>query len=190
VSAAFELAGELRFPEESVREVTARGGGAAVDGDAVRISTVIGGARAGVVRVRLRGVALRAATPSFRVVATPAPAAALPRPPATSWAAAVRGGLRIGGQRLLETAFRAKLRYERTRQYQSFLGSPAGPGFLGGPAGPSRTTYVFRTIPATLATPTARPERDATDGSTVPLALLAGGALLVGAGLVMLWAHL
>jgi hypothetical protein len=191
VTAAFDLAGTLRFPVGAVRDLTPVAGGATVEKGSVRFSMPIGGTRPGVVRVRLRGVALRPATPELRVTATPAPAAALPRPPAASWTAAVRQGrLRTSGRRLLETAFRAKLGYERTRQYQAFLGSPAGPNVLRGPLGPSRTTYVFRTVAAVLATPTARPSRGEPEGVAVPLLLVVGGTLLAGAGLVVLWAHL
>ena len=184
ITAAFALVGTVRFPPGSVRGLTATGGGATVDRGSVRFSSLIGGISPSVVRIRVKGVALRPATPSVRVVATPAPAAALPRPPASSWADAVRqGGVQASGRTLLARAFRAKLAYERTRQYYSFLGSPAGTNLLRGPLGPSRTTYVFRTVPARLSAPTSRADRADADSSTVPLAVVVAGALLAGAGL-------
>lgn len=191
VAAAFALAGSLDFPAGAVRHLAPVAGRATAAGRSARFSARIGGIDPAVVRVRLRGVALRPATPRLRMTATPAPAAAVPQPPAATWAAAVRER-RPGtsGRRLLELAFRAKLAYERTRQYQAFLGSPAGPNVLRGPLGPSRTTYVFRTVEAALATPTARPGREDSGGAAVPLLLVVGGALVAGAGLVVLWAHL
>jgi hypothetical protein len=118
----------------------------------------------GVLRLTVRGVARRTAAPRLRIVATPAVAAALPPQSARTLRAAVAG----------------YLRYARTRQYQAFLANPD-------PRGPSATTYVYETVEASAAVP---PPPPSDDDSSLPTALVAGALVLVGAGLVVLWAHL
>jgi hypothetical protein len=97
VSAALALRGTVRFPADSVRDVTP-----------ARFSGVVGGERRSTLRVTVRGVALRPAAPRLRVVAEPVADAALP--PASA--------------RTLDAAITAYLRYARTRQYLTFLANP------------------------------------------------------------------
>jgi hypothetical protein len=155
VSAPFTVQGTIRFPAGSVRDL-----------EPARFSGVIGGASPSALRVTVRGVALRPAAASVRVVADPAIDAVIPsrrRPQA------------------LETAIAAYLRYARTRQYETFLANPDL-------RGPSRTTYIFET--AAGERPTARVRVEPSDESDVPLVLVVAGLALLGLGAVVLWAHL
>lgn len=116
------------------------------------------------VRVTVRGEALRAATPRLTLEARPLAAAALPPASATS----------------LEDLVLGSLRYARTWQFQRFLANPD-------PVGPSTATYRYETsAPAS----TARPQSRETDESGLPAALVVGGLVLLGAGLVVAWSHL
>jgi hypothetical protein len=117
------------------------------------------------VKVRVRGVALRVTTPRIRIVATPLVDAALPPPSADTLKAAILG----------------YLRYARTRQYQRYLTNPD-------PHGPSVSTYVYETRAAERLP--APQERQPTDDSVLPAAIVVGGLALLGLGLVVLWAHL
>jgi hypothetical protein len=154
VSAALAVRGEIRFPADSVRDLTP-----------ARFSGAIGGGKPSTLRVTVRGVALRPAAPTIRVVAEPVVDAALPRPPA----------------RTLNTAITAYLRYARTRQYLTFLANPDA-------RGPSRTTYVFET--AAPEPSAARPGPEPEDDSGLPAIAVAAGLALLALGLVVLWAHL
>jgi hypothetical protein len=156
VSAPFTVQGTIRFPAGSVRDV-----------EPSRFSGVIGGPRPSALRVTVRGVALRPAAASVRVVADPAIDAVIPS--------------RRRARHSLETAIVAYLRYARTRQYETFLANPDA-------RGPSRTTYVFEA--AAGSRPTARVSVESSDGSDVPLVLVVAGLALLGLGGVVLWAHL
>jgi hypothetical protein len=119
--------------------------------------------------------------PRIRVTARPAPSAAVAPPPARTWVEAVRDGRSTAdGRALLALAYRSRLRYARTRQYQSFLSTPD-------PTAPNRTTYEY-----TVSAATAAPVRTGDDGGGggVPLALVLGAVVLAGGALVVLWAHL
>ena len=117
-------------------------------------------------RVTVRGVALRAAAPRLRIVATPDVRAALPAP----------------SSRTLEAAVSGYLRYARTRQYESFLANPDL-------RGPSFSTYVYETRAAERS-PAPQGREPTDDGSALPVAILVGGLTLLGLGFVVLWAHL
>jgi hypothetical protein len=117
----------------------------------------------GPLRLTVRGITRRAAAPKLRIVATPVVAAALPPASARTLRAAVLG----------------YLRYARTRQYQAFLANPDS-------RGPSSTTYVYETVERGAAAPEATPS----DDSALPTAVVVGALMLVGVGLVVLWAHL
>jgi hypothetical protein len=117
------------------------------------------------VRVTVGGKALRAVTPRLSVQARPLVAAALPQASETSLDALVLGSLR----------------YARTWQFQRFLANPD-------PVGPSAATYEYETV---AQAPTAQRESGSTDDdSGVPTALLIGGLVLLGVGLVVAWSHL
>jgi hypothetical protein len=153
VSAALDVRGLVSFPAGAVRDLAP-----------ARFSGELGGARRNALRVSIRGVALRPAVPTVRVVAEPAVADTLPPRSA----------------RTLEAAIAAYLRYARTRQYETFLANPD-------PRGPSRTTYVFQTERPSATTPTPSPS---TDERALPGAVIVAGLALLGAGLVVLWSHL
>ena len=73
------------------------------------------------------------------------------------------------------------LRYARTWQFQRFLANPD-------PVGPSTATYEYETA---APAPTARPESRPTDDRFgLPTALVIGGLMLLGVGLVVAWSHL
>jgi hypothetical protein len=83
------------------------------------------------------------------------------------------------GPELLLLATTSLLRLARVHQYDQFLANPQ-------PTGPTQTVYRYRTAtPAAVSS--AAPEDDDT-GLALTL-LIAAGALLAGAGLVVLWAH-
>jgi hypothetical protein len=124
----------------------------------------LGGAAPRSLRIRVRRPEW-ASAPEIRVVVEPAPAKAVARAGAD-----------------LDTVAGAYLAYARTLQYDTFLVNPD-------PNGPSRTTYVYETASDRPATAPAAGDGD-DGGAAVPMPLIAiGGALLVGA-LVVLWAHL
>jgi hypothetical protein len=150
VSAPLALQGSLGFPAGAVR--------------AVRPSRFTARLDRGTLRLRVRGVARRAAVPKLRIVATPVVAAALPPRSARTLGATVLG----------------YLRYARTRQYQTYIANPD-------PGGPSRATYVYDTAPAKRTAPPADAEHS--DDSALLAALVVGGLALLGLGLVVLWAH-
>ena len=116
------------------------------------------------VRVTVRGEAVRAAAPRIRISARPLPAAALPPRSARTLDAAVLGSLR----------------YARTRQFEEFLANPD-------PEGVSTTSYVYETAAPERVT---RPEPRPADDSGLSPALLIGGLVLFGVGLVIAWSHL
>ena len=117
------------------------------------------------VRMTVRGEALRAVTPRLAVEAWPLVRAALPPASATS----------------LEALMLGSLRYARTWQFQRFLANPD-------PVGPSTATYEYETA---APAPTARPESRPTDDRFgLPTALVIGGLMLLGVGLVVAWSHL
>jgi hypothetical protein len=147
--APFELRGSVVFPPGTVRGLTR-----------TRFTRRLG---RDTLRVRLQGVASRAAAPTVRITASPSTAAAIPATAPT-----------------LDAVVAAYLRYARTLQYRNFLANP-------GPLGPNATTYVYETAAAERATP-QRPDPD--DDSGLPAAVLLGGLGLLGLGLVVLWAHL
>ncbi len=126
-----------------------------------RFSRLLGGET---LRITVSGEATRAAVPRLTLVAEPVIRGAIPRRSARTLQAAVLG----------------YLRYARTRQFQAFLANPD-------PRGPSVTTYVYET--AAAAPVTGRSESEP-DDSGIPAALVLGGLALLGAGLVVLWAHL
>jgi hypothetical protein len=126
-----------------------------------RFSRLLGGESA---RVTVRGEAVRAATPRIRLSAQPLPAAALPPRSARTLDAAVLGSLR----------------YARTRQFEEFLANPD-------PEGVSTTSYVYETAAPERVTP---PEPRPADDSGLSPALLIGGLVLLGVGLVVAWSHL
>lgn len=133
---------------------------------AVRVSTPVRFARrldGGALRLTVRGVARRAAAPKVIVVSRPLVRAALPPPSARTLSAAVLG----------------HLRYARTRQYQTFLANPD-------PRGPSATTYLYETVDRSSVREAPSPNGD----SQLPTAIIVGALVLLGAGLVVLWAHL
>jgi hypothetical protein len=150
VSAPFALRGTIGFPAGSVRRLRP-----------AAFSGAVGGARPSALRVTVRGVALRAAAPTIRVLAQPVASA---QPAAHT----------------LEGAVRAYGGYARARQYQTFLANPD-------PRGPSLTTYVFETASTEL--PAARPEQDPSDDGGLPWPVVAAGLAMLGLGLAVLWAH-
>ena len=128
---------------------------------AATFSGELGGERRRV-RFAFRGTAARAVAPRLRLLVEPVPAAAVPQAAD------------------LDAVATGYLRYARTLQYDQFLANPD-------PNGRSRTTYVFETD-ADRPAATPAPEQDG-DDEALPLPFIAlGGALLVGA-LVVLWAH-
>lgn len=148
--APFELRGSVVFPSGTVRGLTP-----------TRFTRLLGRQT---LRVRLEGVASRAAAPTVRITASPSTAAALPASAPT-----------------LDALVAAYLRYARTLQYRSFLANP-------GPLGPSSTTYVYETAAVERAATPRRSDPD--DDPGLPAAVLLGGLALLGLGLVVLWAHL
>ena len=98
------------------------------------------------------------------LVVEPAPAAALPPRSA----------------RTLEATVAGYLRYARTRQFERYLANPD-------PLGRTATTYLYET---------AAPARACADAGSsadrrlrLPTALVVGLVIVVGVGLVVLWAH-
>jgi hypothetical protein len=83
------------------------------------------------------------------------------------------------GRELLLLATTSLLRLARVHQYDQFLANPQ-------PTGPTQTVYTYRTVTAAAAAP-AVPEDD--EGSLVLPIVLVAAAVLVGGGLVVLWAH-
>jgi len=72
------------------------------------------------------------------------------------------------------------LRYARARQFEEFLANPD-------PEGVSTASYVYETAaPERVMRPELRPA----DDSGLSPALLIGGLVLLGAGLVVAWSHL
>jgi hypothetical protein len=152
-SAVLAARGTVDFPDGAVSSLSP-----------ARFSVVLGAEKDRTVRITVRGVARRSATPKIRIVAEPLVRAALPRRPV----------------RDLASLIRAYLGYARTRQFLTFLANPD-------PNGKSTTSYVFETAAAERSV--ARPEREES-GRGVPAAVLAIALALVGLGLVVLWAHL
>ena len=150
VWARLAVRGSIGFPAGAVRGVTAS-----------RFSRGLGGE---MLRVTVRGVALRAAAPTLRLVVQPV----------------VRGAIPPESAHTLEAAVLGYLRYARTRQFESFLANPD-------PRGPSVTTYVYETAAAERGNPLTEPGGN--DDSGLPTALLVSGLALLGVGLVVLWAH-
>jgi len=72
------------------------------------------------------------------------------------------------------------LRYARARQFEEFLANPD-------PEGVSTTSYVYETAAPERVT---RPEPRPADDSGLSPALLIGGLVLLGVGLVVAWSHL
>jgi hypothetical protein len=146
--APFDLRGSVVFPPGTVRGLTP-----------TRFTRLLGRQT---LRMRLEGVASRAAAPTVRITASPSTAAAIPASAPT-----------------VDALVAAYLRYARTLQYRSFLANP-------GPLGPSATTYVYETAEVERATPQ---RSDPDDDSGLPAAVLLGGLALLGLGLVVVWAH-
>ena len=148
--AALAVGGSIAFPA-----------GAVSDFAPARFTGLL---RGRTLRVTVRGTARRATTPRLRLVAEPAPRAALPPRSA----------------RTLEAAVAGYLRYARTLQFERYLANPD-------PNGRTVTTYLYET-----AAP-VRTSADASrsgDDSGLPTSLVVGVVMLLGAGLVVLWAHL
>jgi hypothetical protein len=132
------------------------------------------------VSVSGRGSAL--GQPHLRLVARPAPPAALLVPPGgKTWADALRAGLfPRDGRKALALAIERLSSAAFTNQYEKFLASPDL-------AGQSQTTYVFETAAAPQALPATGSTGSGADwtlrGVGIALAVLATG------GLVVWWAH-
>ena len=114
-------------------------------------------------RFTARGTARRATTPKLRLVVDPAPRAALPP----------------RSERTLEATVAGYLRYARTRQFERYLANPD-------PRGRTATTYRYETVAPPR--PPANVGGSAGD-SELPTALVVGLVIVVGFGLVVLWAH-
>ena len=138
--------------------------GAVRDLTPARVSGKVGAEQPATLQLRIRGVAQRAASPLVRVVAEPS----------------VTDALAPSSTRTLKSAVAAYLRYARTRQFERFLANPD-------PRGPSTTTYVFETA---APEPSAAPAEDPSEDTGLPAAIIVAGLALLGAGLVVLWAHL
>jgi hypothetical protein len=182
VTAPFRIAGELRFPNGSVRDLQAEGGNATVAGSAVRFSGPVGGSSPEQLRVTVHGLAAGTAVPRLRLVATPIPPPV--SPPARNWAQALRlGRITRDGRALLRRAIDLDIAYALARRYGAFLANPD-------PGGPSRATYVYATT-ARRATPT-RAEQSASEGGLGLVAVVAivVSLLLMTAAAVVAWAHL
>jgi hypothetical protein len=114
-------------------------------------------------RFTASGTARRATTPKLKLVVEPAPRAALPPRSA----------------RTLEAAVAGYLRYARTRQFERYLANPD-------PLGRTGTTYLYETAaPPRTSVDAGR----SSDDSGLSAALVVGLVLLVGFGLVVLWAR-
>jgi hypothetical protein len=182
VSAPFRVTGTLSFARGTLRIASAVGA-TAVGRNAVSFHGILGGGRAMTLRVAVAGTAMRAASPTLRVVATPLRNDPLVRPPGQSWVAAVRNHrLKLSGRALLARAITLDLGYARARQYTTFLWNPD-------PTAASRTTYVFRTERVTSAAAPPAPAPAGGHGVLLIVAVVAGG-LLLAAALVIVWAHL
>lgn len=181
VSAALRVQGLVRFPARSVRDLRVAGPARTVSAARVAIRGRTGPGGTAEIRIAIQGVARRRAAPTVVVVATPDPAQAIPRPPARTWSQAVeRRRTPRSGRRLLELAWKARLDYARSRQYETFLANPD----LRGPNG---TTYVFRT---TSAAPAATPSTGTRQERGIPTVAVIAAVTLTAAALVVLWAHL
>jgi hypothetical protein len=169
--APLRVRGEIRLPASSATGLVPRG--ATVERRAgrlvVRFERLVGGPAPGTANVTLSGDVRDAAAPVATLTADPerllpelAPAA---RPQATD-------------ERVLLAA-RSLLRLARVAQYDEFLSNPL-------PGGRSSTLYRFRTVD--VRQPVGA-QASPGGGTDVVGWLVAGAALLLGAGLAVLWAH-
>ena len=134
--------------------------GAVTDLEPARFTGLL---RGRTLRVTVRGTARQATMPRLTLVIEPVPRAALPPRSVGTFDATVAG----------------YLRYARTLQFERYLANPD-------PNGRTVTTYLYETATPPRTSADAGPSGD---DSGLPTAVVVGLVMLVGVGLVVLWAH-
>jgi hypothetical protein len=126
-------------------------------------------------------LSLRVPRGRIHLVVTPEPLLRIVSPPggASSWADALRR-MRIPTSDLLEHVSRIRLTAARAAQYQEFLSNPD-------PLGSSRSVYVYETTKERAQAPIG--EEDSSGNGAWITIVIAVGAVLGTAGLIVLWAH-